>query len=109
MSKVEQSSKPWQEAETLRQLYWVEGLSLADIGEKFDRGQHTILYWMDKHGIERRDPAEATTQATRVEYATRFIGQNGYERWSDWISGERVAVHQLLAIAGGADPIRGIR
>lgn len=104
MSKAEQSSKAWQDPETLRRLYWVEGLSLADIGERFDRDQHTILYWMEKHGIERRDSGEATTQATRVEYATRFIGGNGYERWSDWISGEKVAVHQLLAIADGADP-----
>lgn len=104
MSKAGQSSKPWQDADTLHRLYWVEGLSLADIGENFGREPNTILYWMEKNGVKRRDCSEATTQSLRVEYATRFIGQNGYERWSDWISGERFAVHQLLAIADGADP-----
>lgn len=40
--------------ETLRRLYHDEGLTLAEIGERFDRDRATIGHHFEKHGIERR-------------------------------------------------------
>jgi hypothetical protein len=50
----------YRDAETLRRLYHDEGLSTADIAERFDVGRSTTTRWLEKHGIERRNPAEAS-------------------------------------------------
>ena len=39
--------------ETLRKLYYGEGLTLDEIADRFDRGPSTIASWMDDFGIER--------------------------------------------------------
>jgi transposase-like protein len=40
--------------ETLRELYEEEGLTLAEVAGRLDRGQSTIASWMDDFDIERR-------------------------------------------------------
>ena len=39
--------------ETLRELYYGEELTLAEMADRLDRGQSTISSWMDDFGIER--------------------------------------------------------
>lgn len=45
--------------ERLATLYWTDGLSLRDLGEKFDVSYMRIYRAMKKHEIDRRDPTEA--------------------------------------------------
>lgn len=40
--------------EYLRELYYGEGLTLGEMAERLDRGQSTIVGWMDDFGIERQ-------------------------------------------------------
>lgn len=47
---------------TLRELYWEEGLSQIEIGERFGVHRKTVDHWFQKHGIEKRSSGEALTQ-----------------------------------------------
>jgi len=44
----------YKDKETLKKLYWDEGMSMTEIGKKYGVSNMTILYWMNKFGIERR-------------------------------------------------------
>jgi len=39
--------------ETLRELYYGEGLTLNEMADRLDRGVSTVASWMDDFGIER--------------------------------------------------------
>lgn len=94
----------YRDPNTLRKLYHDRGLSLAEMGERLGCNRSVIGYWMEKHDIPRRDRIEAcSTPCARFE-----IDSGGYERWAAWVDGEPVhlRVHQLLAIAEGADPYK---
>lgn len=47
------ADEPYKDAETLRKLYWNDGKTTTEIADKFGENTGTIVYWMDKHGIER--------------------------------------------------------
>lgn len=47
--------KPWEDEDTLRELYQQQGLTTIAIADKFDCASSTIQSWMRRHGIERRD------------------------------------------------------
>lgn len=51
---------PWRDAETLRRMYHDEYMSTRDIGGELGCSYKTVLDWMDRHGIERRDHTEKT-------------------------------------------------
>lgn len=59
MAKVEAESRLWRDEETLRRLYWDEGLSMQQIADKLGCTNQTITYWMKRHDIDRRDIWEA--------------------------------------------------
>jgi transposase len=40
--------------ETLRRLYYDEGLTLNEMADELDRGVSTVSSWMDDFGIERK-------------------------------------------------------
>jgi|GEM_PF-3032635 len=42
--------------EKLRELYWGEYLSTAEIADRYDCSRRQISYWLDKHDIQIRDP-----------------------------------------------------
>jgi len=90
--------------ESLRFLYWEMGLSTYELAALVDVAQPTIRYHMDKHGVKTRSQKEANRQAHRVERASHSIST--YERWSvrDPDGTTAVGVHELTAIADGADP-----
>jgi transposase-like protein len=47
--------RPWQDKDTLVELYVEEGLTTTEIGEKLDCGEGTVWRWLDKHDIPRRN------------------------------------------------------
>jgi hypothetical protein len=49
------TEKPYQDEEWLRQKYEEEFKSIRQIADECGVTKNTILYWMMKHGIERRD------------------------------------------------------
>lgn len=92
-------SEPWRDEHLLRKLYWEDGSSSHEIADDLNCSYRTVLRWMEKYDIPRRDQAEATSRRTREEHATHRFTTNGYERWVSYHDGERlgVYVHQLLA------------
>lgn len=54
---------PWRDEEILRDLYWDQGLSLAEVGERLGCNQTTVCDWMERRGIDRRG-----TRGTRPTY-----------------------------------------
>ncbi|MCL5407715.1 MAG: hypothetical protein M1429_04440 [Patescibacteria group bacterium] len=47
-------------ASTLKRLYDVRKLSMAEVAVKLGKSRHEVVYWMDKHKIPRRSWSEAT-------------------------------------------------
>jgi len=83
---------PWQDKETLRELYWDEGLNQREIAEHFDTHPNTIQEWFSKFGID-----------TRLRLPGVTTREDGYESIQSQYHGktERVRVHRLAAIAWG--------
>lgn len=50
----ENANAPWRDEETLRQKYWVEGKSLAEVGDELGCSQMTVSRWLEKHGLGKR-------------------------------------------------------
>ena len=75
---------------------------MREIADELGRAPSTIWEWLHRHGIETR---QANDQKTHPSYSTNSAGyayfhsQHGDER-------AHVAVHELVAIADGADPHR---
>jgi hypothetical protein len=114
LSTTEEQSNdtPWRDEERLRRMYWEEEMSSQDIADELGCSYGAVLRWMDKHDIPRRDRLEAShlsgcleaaREARRVDWVPYTIS-NGYEIWRDSATGNEISVHQLLAIANGADP-----
>jgi uncharacterized protein YjcR len=94
----------YHDEDVLRELYWEKGMSLKEIGEKFDTGSTTINTWMKKNGIDRRTAA----QDKPVHYRT---DDSGYERWRHNTNGIKygVAVHRLVKVAEeGLEAVKGM-
>lgn len=87
----------YKDKETLEQLYQQDGLSTRQIGVILNCDHKTVLRWLHKHKIPRRPSG-----GQRIERASYRTNQEGYEQWTD--DGKTVYVHQLVAIAHGADP-----
>lgn len=54
----------------LYQLYWIENKSLSQIAEMYGVTQPTVIWWMDKHGLARRD-RKAAGKLRRRLFANR--------------------------------------
>jgi 5-methylcytosine-specific restriction endonuclease McrA len=54
------SNSPWQDRGTLYELYVKQELSAADIGDRLGCADVTVLDWLDRHDIEKRDPDPPT-------------------------------------------------
>ena len=99
-----QQSRAYRDEETLRELYWDEGMTLKEIADKFDTGNTTINTWMKKNGIDRRTAA----QDKPVHYRT---DDSGYEKWRHDTNGTQynLAVHRLVMVAEeGFDAVEGM-
>jgi len=89
--------------EWLREKYWEEELSAQEIADLTDVTDQTILVWMRKHDIPRRDMGTAVSKGKRNESVPmRTHKEKGYVYWRGKWRGEdmgRVAVHRLAAVA----------
>lgn len=88
------------DADDLREWYHDDGMSAQAIADEHGVSDVLVLRRMNEHGIERRGPAAAKRRAH--PYARLVTTDEGYERWKDETGS--VTVHQLVAIANGADP-----
>ena len=88
--------------EWLAKQYHGKGRSLSDIADECDVNAVTIMNWMDRHDIPRR----TATQHKQNEPANHTFTPTGYERVASKHDGKfkQAKVHQLVAIANGADP-----
>jgi len=86
--------REYRDEKRLRELYWENKMSAAEIAERSDVSETTIYDWMRRHGIERRP---------RTPKASFSTTEDGYEYWQAW-NPERgqsdwVPVHRLVAVA----------
>lgn len=86
----------------LRRLYVDERKSAYECAEEFGCTPPIIRARLQENDI----PIRRGNDARRATYgrSVPLRIDKGYYRWSDGYSGEEVAVHQLAAIANGADP-----
>jgi len=95
--------KPYDDPKEICRLYWDEGLTQAEIAAKFDVAQRTIGNVMERYGIKARFVNGPYNLPVRTSEGL------GYEQIKqDKENGKTttVGVHQLLAIADGADPFK---
>jgi len=90
----------------LRELYAEKEWPQWRCAEHFGCSENTIHNRLQRYGI----PIRTTKESHRIrtdEYARYSVhGGTGYPRLSDRIARREVSVHQLTAIAGGADPYK---
>lgn len=105
-AQIAKQIHPHRDEGILRELYEERGLSLQQCADRLGCSQTAVRYWMEKYGVERRDATEAARDARRVERASFGHSGAGYEQWQvrDSDGNTTVCVHQLTAIADGADP-----
>ena len=91
-------TKEYHDEETLRRLHWDEGLSLREIGRRYDVSHRTIGYWFDKHDMDRRGVGGEQRYASYGLYH-ETADTSEYARWRTKHDHEdyRVRVHRLLA------------
>lgn len=85
--------QPHEDPERIKRLYWQSGMSQTEIAKSFGVTTTEIKSVMVRYGIAER---------SYLKYAPFKTGNLGYEKWGSVES--NVRVHQLLAIAEGADP-----
>jgi len=89
--------------EWLAEQYHGKKRTLADIADECDVGPVTVMNWMERHNIPRRE----ATRHKRVSPARYYMPpDNPYPVVASKCQGEfrQAKVHQLVAIADGADP-----
>lgn len=87
----------------LREQYVEKEKTQQKIANEWGVGRNTIYRWLDKHGIPKRERTEIGG-TNRVEYALYTYDGGNYPCWRDFTAQKAVKVHQLLAIAEGANP-----
>lgn len=90
--------KPWRDPETLRRLYWEQGMSLSEVGDELDVSPPTVSKYMKRHEIPRR--SKNGDEPPSLCYISS--GDRDYEGFAvrdpDG-SQVRVYHHRLLAVA----------
>lgn len=90
----------------LRRLYQDDEMTIEEISERIGCGSTTVSRWMDKHGIETRepDPPDTTNSVgSKKQYKSFRTDKEGYEVWSG-----NIPVHRIAAVAWfGLDKVVG--
>jgi len=97
MTEEEYKDETW-----LREQYVEKEVTTNEMAEKAGCSSPTILRWMDNYGIERRGSNYyRKKKPPKLEHKP-----TGHERVRARVNGTRptVGIHQLTAIAHGADP-----
>lgn len=94
--------KPYKDREQLYRLYWQNDWSQQEIALKFGVSRGTIQRAMDDAGLPTR---QTKSNKPGVRYGH---GKDGHPRWGHYDGDKKrtVHIHQLLAIAKGAEPAK---
>jgi len=92
--------------EMLEMLYWHEGLSMDGIADRLGVSHATVWKRMNQYGIDKRGVGYNANSQRFKKYASYTVTAHGYPAWvcSDIDDKSQTFVHQLTAIANGADP-----
>jgi len=90
----------YKDEDVLRELYHEKGLSLREVADVLGVVNSTVYNWMDRHGIDFRSKKEARPGGVSFHFDVQ-----GYPHLSisHGTSTSQLRVHQLVAIAAGAD------
>lgn len=113
--EAQKPDSPHTDPEWLEEQYWDKGLSLAEIAEKCNAGPPTLLKWFRRFDIPRRSPyfdrrsTPVSINITQGEFGGLPGGyievrSRGEPKPDGRQTYDRAYVHQLVAIAEGADP-----
>jgi len=104
----------YRDEEWLRDQYHGERLSAGDIADKCDCAKSTILRWLDRHGIDKRDRSEAAEiRAERYPHTTEAgaeaLKEHGVNAWEYWDDEQREAFRERLSKqrTGDNNPMAG--
>lgn len=86
--------RPYQQEDTLRDLYHGRGLSQSEVAERFDVTQQCISIWMDRHDIEPRSQDAAISKSTREDGKVQYLVPTP----RDEDGRDTVYRHQLVAL-----------
>lgn len=92
--------------ETLELLYWQEGLSMWQMAKRLGVSETTVYRRMRQFNIDRRGVGYTSVNEESDNPVRIRSSRDGYVRvWHSYAGGcERFYLHQLVAVAGGADP-----
>ena len=99
-------NKRYREEETLRRLYWENGMTMEEMADRLGCSLPTIQTWMNRHSIPRR-----RTGPKGSIHPSIFTKSSGYEIASARVDGEMLAVrlHRLVAVReSGFDAVSGM-
>jgi 5-methylcytosine-specific restriction endonuclease McrA len=76
-----QAKGRYKDEDWLREKYWDERMSLEEIGDECSVSGETVRHWVDKFGIETREPSEAISLSwegddERREWAAKNVQEN---------------------------------
>jgi len=108
--KTERLDNPHRDKDVLCYFYHDSEMTMAEVGNELETSNSTVNRWLKKTDVGSRDRSaehlQKFNEKRRVERATFGHGGSGHENWK--VRGPdgptTVAVHQLLAVADGADP-----
>lgn len=100
--------RPWVYEGLLRMMYVEDGMSMNAISKEFNCSDMTVKKALEDHGIETRSMKQQLhkTESMQHGYMYKPEPDTEYEYVQTEVDGEckTVYVHQLVAIANGADP-----
>jgi len=87
----------YKDPDTLERLYWSEGLSTNEIGDRFGVSGGAVTYWMKKNNIDRRKP----NHKKPVWFGLDRVRDFWYECWKHNMTEgtKKVWLHRLLAVS----------
>lgn len=87
----------WYSYENLHELYIKQKLSTRDIGGIYGKASCTVLYHLNKHGIETRSKAEALKlERARAKISKHSRGENNnmWNGGTKLLKGEYIGIHK---------------
>lgn len=100
-SHPEKLNPPWQDKKILKKHYEERNMSARDLADKFSCNKSTILKWLRKHNIARRDRGQAVALSRINAPISITTTKRGYEYVFSTFRNQqyRVAIHRLLAVS----------